>query len=144
VPQSPVMFDGTIRDNLLIGLRFSGEKDVADDKLEETLDLLWLKKELDTNVSELSGGEQERIALGRVLLLVKAEVFLLDEPSSDLDDRTTEHVMEQFINTAKMLDKQIIMVTHDKEVSKRFADCIINMDEYSKQIREKDEADERG
>lgn len=139
VPQDPVMFDGTIRDNLLIGLQFSGEKNVPDDRLKEVLDMFRLDKDLDTKVSELSGGEQQRIALGRVLFLAKAEAYLLDEPSSDLDDRTTAHIMEQFIETAKEQGKQTIMVTHDKTVSKNFADSIINMDPYSKQIKGEDE-----
>src|SRR5699024_6092113 len=108
VPQNPVMFNGTIRDNLLIRLQLSGEKDVADDKLNEILDLLWLDKELDTEASDLSGGEAQRVALGRVLLMEKAEVYLLDEPSSDLDDSTTDHVMKQFIKTSKQNDKQVI------------------------------------
>src|SRR5699024_11534556 len=68
VPQDPVMFDGNIRDNLLIGLKFSGSENVADDKLKETLELLWVDKDLDTKASELSGGEKQRVALGRVLL----------------------------------------------------------------------------
>lgn len=139
VPQSPVMFDGTIRDNLQIGRRFSGEENAPDTDLKETLDLLWLEKDLDTDASDLSGGEQQRVALGRVLLLDKAEVYLLDEPSSDLDDKTSAHVMKQFIATAKKNDKQTVMVTHDKGISKEFAETVINMDEYSKQIEREDE-----
>src|SRR5699024_1439351 len=73
VPQDPVMFDGTIRYKLLIGLKFSGSENVADDKLKETLELLWVDKDLDTKASELSGGEKQRVALGRVLLMEKAE-----------------------------------------------------------------------
>ena len=139
VPQSPVIFDGTLRDNLLVGLKLSGEEEVPDDKMKAILEMLWVDKELDTDASDLSGGEMERVALGRVLLMEKAEVYLLDEPSSDLDDRTTNHVMKHFIKTAGDQDKQIIMVTHDKEVSKKFADTILNMDEYSEQIRREDE-----
>lgn len=139
VPQDPVMFDGTIRDNLLIGLKFSGSENVADDKLKETLELLWVDKDLDTKASELSGGEKQRVALGRVLLMEKAEVYLLDEPSSDLDDQTSAHVMKKFIETAKKHNKQMIMVTHDKRVSEKFADTVINMDQYSKQIKKEEE-----
>src|SRR5699024_12719620 len=75
VPQDPVMFDGTIRDSLLIGLKFSGSENVAYDKLKETLELLWVDKDLATKASELSGGEEQRVAIGRVLLMVKSEVY---------------------------------------------------------------------
>src|SRR5699024_2931848 len=139
VPQDPVMFDGTIRDNLLIGLKFSGSENVADDKLEETLELLWVDKDVDTKASELSGVEKQRVALGRVLLMEKAEVYLHDEASSDLYDQTCANVMKKFIETAKKHNKQMIMVTHDKRVSEKFADTVINMDQYSKQIKKEEE-----
>src|SRR5699024_6474670 len=88
VSQNPVVFDGTIRENLLKGLEFSGAEAVLDDRLEDPLEALWLDKDPETSASELSGGEKQRMALGRVLLMDQAEVFLLDEPSSDLDDET--------------------------------------------------------
>src|SRR5699024_3376802 len=99
VPHDPVMFDGTIRDNLLIVLTFLGSDNVEDDKIMETLELLWVDKDLDTKANELCGGEKQRVALGRVLLMEKAEVYSLDEPSCDLDDQTAEHVMTKFIET---------------------------------------------
>lgn len=136
LPQSPVMFDGTIRDNLLIGLRFSGETDVSDERLEEMLKAMSLEKELGTKASDLSGGEKQRLAIGRILLLDKAEVYLLDEPSSDLDDHTTEKVLTNLFDMAKKHQKQIIMVTHNQEVSKEFADQVINMDQYSQSIHQ--------
>src|SRR5699024_3630806 len=114
-------------------------ENVADDKLKETLELLWVDKDLDTKASELSGGEKQRVALGRVLLMEKAEVYLLDEPSSDLDDQTSAHVMKKFIETAKKHNKQMILVTHDKRLSEKFADTVINMDQYSIQIKKEEE-----
>lgn len=63
----------------------------------------------------------------------KANVFLLDEPASSLDDETTEHVLNEFINQAK--EQQIIMVTHDKRVSYQYADQKINMDDYSVRLK---------
>jgi len=134
LPQSPTLFDGTIRDNLIIGLTFSEQPVPADENLNNILEKLRVKKSLDTNASDLSGGEQQRMALARILLMKEAEVFLLDEPSSDLDDKTTKHVMKEFIDLSKEANQQIIMVTHDTTVSKNFADSIINMDTYSKQF----------
>lgn len=139
LPQSAVLFDGTIRDNLLIGLTYSGQEQATDEELEKILADLWVHKKLDTSVHDLSGGEQQRMALARILLLKEAGVYLLDEPSSDLDDRTTDHVLDTFFSQAKERNQQIIMVTHDTSVSKKFADTVINMDKYSKQIKNGDE-----
>src|SRR5699024_4650261 len=113
VPQNPVIFDGTIKDNLLIGLRFSEEELASDDELKTMLNELKLKKSLDISASDLSGGEKQRLALGRALLMKSAETFLLDEPSSDLDDDTTNHILKAFINKAKEHNQHIIMITHD-------------------------------
>lgn len=142
VPQNPMMFDGTIRDNLLIGLRFSNEEYPADERLKELLEQLLLEKEITTKVSDLSGGEKQRIALGRVLLMEKAEVFLLDEPTSDLDDESTFHVMKTFLHIAKQNNQQTIIITHDRAVSEKFADTIINMDKYSMQVKNQGETHE--
>jgi|SRR5690625_1642937 len=136
LPQSTVIFDGSIRDNLTIGLTFSNQAPATEEALQQMLDNLWISHSLDTNASDLSGGEQQRIALGRILLMKEAEVFLLDEPSSDLDDRTTDHVMKKFIDIAKEAGQQIIMVTHDQHVSEKFADVVVNMDPYSKRIKD--------
>ena len=143
VPQNPVVFDGTIRENLLKGLAFSGAEAVSDDRLEDLLEALWLDKDLETSASELSGGEKQRMALGRVLLMDQAEVFLLDEPSSDLDDETGNHVIREFINHASEQQQQTIMVTHDKQVTEQFAEQKINMDDYSMNIRKEAHSDGR-
>src|SRR5699024_7090499 len=135
VPQSPVVFDGTIRDNLNIGLEFSGEEPASDNQLKDMLQTLWLDNNLETSASDLSGGEQQRMALGRVLLMEKAKVFLLDEPSSDLDDHTTDHVISEFINRARGQEQQVIMVTHDKSVTDKCVHDKVNMTEYSLHLR---------
>ncbi|MBU5468046.1 ATP-binding cassette domain-containing protein [Virgibacillus sp. MSJ-26] len=136
VPQDPVVFDGTLRDNLLIGLKLSGQDEISDTSLEDTLKTFWLEdKELDTSASDLSGGEKQRLALARVLLMKEADVYLLDEPSSSLDDETTDHVLDAFIHQAKEQKNQIIMVTHDKRVAEKYTKQKINMDEYSTHIK---------
>lgn len=69
LPQSSVIFDGTIRDNLLIGLHLSGQKQASNHALEEMLKFLWIDKSLDTSAGDLSGGEKQRMSLGRILLI---------------------------------------------------------------------------
>lgn len=133
VPQSPVIYEGTIRDNLVIGLKFAEMEPVSDHHMIDVLRLTRLNKSLETVADVLSGGEKQRLALARGLLL-DAEVFLLDEPSSSLDDKTAFGVIHAFINYIKEQHKTVVMVTHDKKLAEEISDDLINMDNYSEQI----------
>jgi len=137
VSQTPVIFDGTVRENLLIGLQFSGQDPVSDEVLKRILNKMSLHKELTTDAADLSGGEQQRLALARVMLL-DAEVFLLDEPSSALDDTTANNVIQTFVEQIKKDGNTIIMVTHDKKLADLVADYMVCMDDYSLALPEKE------
>lgn len=126
--QSPAIFKGTIRDNLLIGRKFSEKNLLSDDKLTEILELLELHKSLDSKSEELSGGEKQRIALGRVIL-TDPDVFLLDEPSSALDSHTESLIIESLINHTRKTNKTLIMVTHSKDIGVKFSDVIIQIED---------------
>ncbi len=126
LPQSPAIFSGNIKDNLLIGLKFSEKPLVSDDKLYEVLRLVNLNKNLDDDAEKLSGGEKQRVALGRVILL-QPEVLLLDEPSSALDEDTEHMIIEAVVNYTKENNKTLIMVTHSKKIAKHFSDYIIEI-----------------
>ncbi len=121
--QTPHMFPGTIRDNLLIALRFHEKEDLGDDALMTILRQVRLSKSLDMDVKHLSGGERQRLALGRVLLL-DAEVYLMDEPSSSLDDESENLIIEAVVRFAKENNKTLIMVTHSKAQARKHADRI--------------------
>ncbi|ASN05589.1 ABC transporter ATP-binding protein [Virgibacillus necropolis] len=133
VPQSPVIYEGTIRDNVVVGLKYAGLEPVSDQYMNDILHKMKLNKYLDTIADELSGGEKQRLALTRSMLL-DAEVFLLDEPSSSLDDKTALHVIQAFMRHMKERQKTVVMVTHDKELAEEVSDNLINMDTYSEQI----------
>lgn len=121
LPQNPVIFPGTIKDNLLIGLRFSEKPLVEETKLIEILNFLKLEKSLDQNAEKLSGGEKQRLALGRILLL-EPEVLLLDEPSSALDEETENLVISKVVDYVKSNKRTLIMVTHSPRVAEAFSD----------------------
>ena len=124
--QTPAMFGGSVKDNLTAGLRFQ-KRDVPDDAyLSAMLEKVKLNKPLDSGVQTLSGGEKQRLALGRVLLL-DSEVYLLDEPSSALDEVTAEAVIEMIAGYAQSENKTLVMVTHSSAIARRFSDSIIGV-----------------
>jgi putative ABC transport system ATP-binding protein len=124
--QSPIVFDGSIRENLQIGLRFAEKNEATEAEILEVLKLVHLNKSLDENANKLSGGEKQRLSLGRVILL-KPDVFLLDEPSSALDEDTEQLIIEAVVEYSKKNNKTVIMVTHSKKVASTFADNIIEI-----------------
>lgn len=126
LPQSPAIFNGSIKDNLLIGLKFSEKPFLTDDKLIEVLNMVKLNKELTEDANKLSGGEKQRVALGRVILM-KPEVLLLDEPSSALDESTEHMIIKSLVNYTKKNNKSLIMVTHSKKIATDFSDEIIEI-----------------
>lgn len=126
LPQSPAIYSGNVKDNLLIGLKFAQKPLVSDEALYSTLSLVKLNKDLNDDAEKLSGGEKQRLALGRVILL-KPEILLLDEPSSALDENTEQLIIESLVDYTKQNNKTLIMVTHSKNVANRFSDHIIEI-----------------
>jgi putative ABC transport system ATP-binding protein len=126
LPQTPILFDGSIRENLQIGLRFAEKNEATEAVMLEVLKLVHLNKSLDENADKLSGGEKQRLSLGRVILL-NPDVFLLDEPSSALDEDTEQLIIRAVVEYSKKNNKTVIMVTHSKKVASTFADNIIEI-----------------
>ncbi|PLV57531.1 ATP-binding cassette domain-containing protein [Thermotoga sp. SG1] len=125
LPQFPVVFPGDVRENLIAGLRFSEKKRPSDERLREILEFVMLKKSLNDDPEKFSGGEKQRLALARVLLM-DPDVFLLDEPTSSLDKETGIEIIKRVVDFVRKRNKTLIMVTHDPELRK-FADRLIEM-----------------
>ena len=119
--QTPVMFPGTIADNLNVGRGFAGLEQASDEDLKGILELVELEKPLDASVENLSGGEKQRIALGRVMLM-NPKVVLLDEPSSALDEDTEHLVMERIVQWAQERQRSVVMVTHARWVVEKYGE----------------------
>jgi len=127
LPQIPAIFDGSIKDNLLIGLKFSEKScDISENELNYILDTVHLKKQLNDSTQHLSGGEIQRLALARVLLM-KPEVYLLDEPSASLDEETEQIVIEKLVHFTKQHNKTLIMVTHSKKIANAYSENTIRI-----------------
>lgn len=107
-----LMESRTIRQNLLIGLQYSHlstkEKNT---RMLQALEQTGLDKPLNTHVYNLSGGEQQRVALARVLLK-PSRLVLADEPTGSLDSRNRDFVMNR-ISALKDCGKTVIVVSHD-------------------------------
>jgi putative ABC transport system ATP-binding protein len=127
LPQSPVMFDGSIRDNLLKGREFAGKPPVDEAVLQRIMDVMDLRKDLDGDASLLSGGEKQRVALGRVLAM-QPEVALLDEPSSALDRGTESTIMERLVAGAREYKVTLVIVTHSRALAEAIAENLIEIE----------------
>ena len=126
LPQLPIIFPGTIKDNLLIGLLFAQKKPANNGRLLEELNKIGLNKKLEDDAHKLSGGEKQRLALARILLM-NPEVMLLDEPTSALDDDTGEKMIEYVKNYAEIKQKTLVIVTHSKQTARSLGEKIITV-----------------
>jgi len=124
--QNPVVFDGSIKDNLVAGLNFQGRPIPDDNTLKRVLEQVSLKKELEEVSDRLSGGERQRLALGRILLL-DSPVYLLDEPSSALDDQTEGIIIDMITDYVRGNNKTLVMVTHSRTVAQKYSDVVFKV-----------------
>jgi cell division transport system ATP-binding protein len=112
--------DRTVFDNLLFVLKATGWKDKAamKAKIEEVLDDVGMKTKYYKNPYELSGGEQQRVAIARALLN-DPDLILADEPTGNLDPKTSLEVMD-LLNKIHQSGKSILMATHDYALIVKF------------------------
>jgi lipoprotein-releasing system ATP-binding protein len=88
----------------------------ASEAAEEILTRVGLTKRLHHRVGELSGGEQQRVALARSIVL-KPALLLADEPTGNLDRNNSQHVHELFVELNKEFSMTMVIVTHNTELS---------------------------
>lgn len=102
-----------------------GNDDIDEIYISELIDILGLKERKKHLPSQLSGGQQQRVAIGRALS-TKPSIILADEPTGNLDSKTTEEVMELLKKSIKKYNQTLIVITHDQNIAKK-ADRIINI-----------------
>ena len=125
--QKPIIYSGDIKKNLVRGLIYQNKIIPDQNKMKELLHLFNIKCGLENSAKSLSLGEQQRICMIRALLLQSA-VYLLDEPTSSLDKETEDVVLRIFFDIAKSMGSQIIFVTHNLNVSQKYAERIIKVE----------------
>lgn len=127
LPQDPEIFKGTIKDNFEITEKIAENGISKKINYQDLLRKVSLTQNLDDAADNLSGGEKQRLALARVMLL-EPEVLLLDEPSSSLDQKTEEKIIKMVVDYVRKNDRTLIMVTHSADIAEKFADRIINIE----------------
>lgn len=113
-----------IYENVVFPLTLDGRKP-DEELLRSIISFLRLEDLLDAFPGELSGGQQQRAAIARALI-AKTPVVLADEPTGNLDSRSSEAVIEAFLAAQRNLDATIFMVTHDS-FSASYCDRVIVM-----------------
>lgn len=129
VPQRPVMFDGTIADNLRRPFAFasSGTERFPEDRAAKLLKQLHLGADNGAgNARSLSGGEQQRVSLIRAILLEPA-VILLDEPTSSLDEKSAGAVEALVRGEAHHRGMAALIVTHDRAQLERWCHTVVDL-----------------
>ncbi|QTD37030.1 ATP-binding cassette domain-containing protein [Polaribacter batillariae] len=115
-----LLSDRNVFENLKFVLKATGwkDKDLMKEKIHEVLDKVGMKSQYYKKTYELSGGEQQRVAIARALLN-DPELILADEPTGNLDPKTSLEVME-LLNSIHKSGKTILMATHDYQLIVKF------------------------
>jgi putative ABC transport system ATP-binding protein len=109
------------------------------DKSIKILEAVGLNRKFNKRPTELSGGEQQRVAIARALV-TKPALIIADEPTGNLDSKTTREVVDQFIQVNKEFGTTILVVTHNAEIAERtqrvisIRDGLIEKDEYLQRL----------
>ncbi len=94
-------------------------KDLAREKATYVLTQLGLKDRLEHFPSQLSGGEQQRVAIARSVVL-KPALILADEPTGNLDAKNTKQIQKIFLEMVDKFEASVVVVTHDREFASGF------------------------
>ena len=129
VTQRAFLFPGTIADNIRFGPTQRGE-DLTQERVDELLSAVGLAGYADRDVSNLSGGESQRVSLARALANDPV-VLLLDEPTSALDEASKLVVESMILRVVRDSKLTCVIVTHDTQQAQRFADRVLVLDHGS-------------
>ena len=114
------------RENIVLPIQLDGRQ-VDEDFLDKIVNPLGLEKKLGSLPSQLSGGQQQRVAIARALAAAPA-IILADEPTGNLDSRTSQDVLSLLKVTSQKFAQTIVMITHNEEIAQT-ADRIIRIED---------------
>lgn len=104
-----------VLENITLPVELDGTK-VDKEYLSEIIDFLGIRDKLYEMPNNLSGGQQQRVAIARALI-AKPQIVLADEPTGNLDSKTSEDVMALLKMTSEKFNQTIILITHNNEIA---------------------------
>lgn len=115
-----------VYENIVFPVELDGNE-VDRDYVERVIGVLGLKDKLDSLPSQLSGGQQQRVAIARALAS-KPAILLADEPTGNLDSKTSQDVLGLLKVTGEKFGQTIVMITHNEEIA-QLADRIVRIED---------------
>ena len=116
----------TVRENIVLPIQLDGGK-VDERYVGEVVTALGLEKKLNSLPGQLSGGQQQRVAIARALA-TKPAVLLADEPTGNLDSRTSQDVLSLMKVTGRKFSQTMVMITHNEEIA-QLSDRIVRIED---------------
>lgn len=115
-----------VYENIVLPIQLDGKQE---DKayVRQIIETLGLESKLDNLPNNLSGGQQQRVAIARALA-AKPAIILADEPTGNLDSKTSQDVMGLLKVTSQKFSQTIVMITHNEEIA-QMADRIIRIED---------------
>lgn len=115
-----------VYENIVLPIQLDGNE-VEADYVNEIIDILGLTEKKNSMPNQLSGGQQQRVAIARALV-TKPSIILADEPTGNLDSKTSLDVMGLLKATSNKLNQTMILITHNEEIA-QMADRIIRIED---------------
>ena len=116
----------SVWENIVLPVELDGNK-VDEAYVQEVIATLGLDKKLQNLPSQLSGGQQQRVAIARALA-TKPAILLADEPTGNLDSRTSQDVLSLMKVTGQKFAQTMVMITHNEEIA-QMADRIVRIED---------------
>ena len=116
----------SVWENIILPIQLDGNK-VDMDYVKEVIATLGLEKKLQILPNQLSGGQQQRVSIGRALINNPA-IILADEPTGNLDSKTSADVLGLLKRTSNEFNQTIVMITHNNEIA-QLADRIVRIED---------------
>ena len=116
----------SVYDNIVLPIQLDGGR-VDEAYVNQVIEALGLEQKLSRLPSQLSGGQQQRVAIARALA-TKPAILLADEPTGNLDSRTSQDVLSLMKTTGQKFAQTMVMITHNEEIA-QLADRIVRIED---------------
>lgn len=131
--QDPLLLDMSVEENIALGLKFRGEKNVQEQVVRWS-QAMGVESLLKRRAGQLSGGEAQRVSLARAFVL-NPDFLLMDEPFSAVDPQTRRQLLKDLSNVLSKEKRTTIFVTHNLKEAAQFGDrIVVMMDGELKQV----------